>query len=268
MLYFLFTFGHYLIKNFSIMKNKLARVRPLIALLIKWSGIAVTDGRNKIGGTVFATGRGGAFARNKVTPVNRRSSGQSSVRGVFGGLSQMFRTLTSLQITAWNALANTVTYNNIFGDAKKLSGKALFNRLNMNLVKVGETIISDAPSIDDSAPAIISFAPASDVSSTNVFLKVTFFDGLRVVPADSSLFIRATQKLSNGVSAPSSSDFRLLGYFAAAVDTDSSNMWATLSAFLGSAPAVGDNIFLEVSTVNILSGFSSPVAIAKLEIQA
>lgn len=250
------------------MKKNLLRVRPLIALLIKWSGIAVTDGRNKIGGTVFATGKGGAFARNKVTPVNRRSAGQSQVRGWFGGFSQAWRSLNEAKRTAWNALAEQVTYNNIFGDAKKYSGKALFQRLNINLSKVEATPITDAPSLSDSPEAIVSFAPLSDVSATSLVLKVLFMDGSYVVPADNKLYVRATPKLSKGVTSPPASAFRFLTIQDAAADTAVSIGAATYTDIFGSAPAVGDNIFLEVSSVNSVSGFPTPVTITKLTIAA
>lgn len=250
------------------MKKNLTRVFPIIALLIKWSGIAVTDGRNKIGGTVFATGRGGAFARNKVTPVNRRSAGQSQVRGWFGGFSQAWRSLTAGQHTAWNALAELVTYNNIFGDAKKYSGKALFQRLNINLSKVEATTITDAPTLSDSPTAIVSFAPLSDVSATSLVLKVLFMDGGYVVPTGNKLYVRATPKLSKGVTSAPASAFRFLSIQDEAADTGVSIGAATYSAIFGSAPAVGDTIFLEVSSINSVSGFTTPVAVAKLAIQA
>ncbi len=66
---------------------------------IKMTAI-VADIRNKLNGTVFAKNRGGAYMRTKVTPVNRQTSDQSTVRNRLGSFAQGFRGLTQDQITA------------------------------------------------------------------------------------------------------------------------------------------------------------------------
>lgn len=229
---------------------------PIIAFaLIKFSGIAVVDIRKKIGGSVFSKSKAGATVRNKVTPINRRSAAQSGLRAIFTSFSQMFRTLTDSQITAWNNAANNgYTSTNIFGDVVKKSGAQLFNALNINLQITGNSSISDPPSFADTPAGLFGVSPTSDVSSTNIFLNAGFEGGTSVVPADNALVVYATPKLSRGVSFVKS-QLRILTMLPATTDTSSANAWAAYVAKYG-APAVGDNIVFACQVINIVSGVS------------
>ncbi len=238
-----------------------------IALLIKWSGIAVTDGRGKVGGTVLSKSRGGATARNKVSPSQPRTPNQSAIRATFAGFSQQFRTLGESVINAWNSLANSgLTVTNIFGDVVRLSGINLFVRLNQNLNLAGVGAITNPPSLSDSAGIVASFAPNSDVSSTELFAKSEFVGGGSTVPANNKLMVFATPKLSPGITN-ATSKLRFLTTIAAAADTDTTNIWSDYTAKFG-APAVGDNIILAVQCVQTSSGFTGVPQTRKVTIQA
>ena len=227
---------------------------PIIALLIKWSGIGITDGRNKIGGTVLSKSRSGATARNKVTPINRRSSFQSAIRSVFTGFSQSFSALTRAQILAWNNAANSgFTTTNIFGDAVKKSGKALYTALNINLNKIGFASISNPPSSTDTPALVLNFEPTSDVSSANIIGAVTFDSGSAVVPADSAVLYYATPPMSPGVSYVKS-QLRVFSLANAGDDTSAQNLLTAYVTRFGSTPAVGDNVVLAMQVVNSVSG--------------
>lgn len=228
---------------------------PIVALLVKWSGIAITDGRGKIGGTVLSKSKAGATARNKVTPINRRTSAQSTIRAIFTSFSQMFRTLTDAQITAWNAAsASGFTTTNIFGDTIKKSGSMLFTSLNVNLTLAGGTAISDPPNKNDSPSGVLALDPTSDVSSSNIFMNASFIGDTDVVPADNTMVVYATPKLSNGVSFVRS-QLRILKSIPASTDTGTENLWADYTTKYGS-PAVNDNIVFAVQVINTISGIA------------
>lgn len=240
----------------------------IVGLLIKWSGLAVVDGRNKIGGTVFGTGMAGAFARNKVTPINRRSSGQSLARAIFTSFSQLWRTLTTGQREAWNSLASNVTYHNIFGDSKHISGKSLLQRLNTNLVKVGQSPNSNAPDINAAAAGALGFNPTSSVAGMSLFISAIFSGLASLVPAGNSLYISATPKMSAGITAPKQSKFRFIGTIIGGADTVTTNLLSDYVGVFGSSPALDDNIWIQISSVNNTSGFSSTVLEGPLVITA
>ena len=228
----------------------------IIGLLVKWSGIAMTDGRGKVGGSVVSKSRAGATVRNKVTPSNPRTAAQSFIRSLFTSFVQNFRNLTSSQINAWNAAANNgFTTTNIFGDTVKKSGINLYAQLNVNLSIVGAAAIDDAPSNPEPPAPIYRVDYQADVSSTQLFLNLDFSGtGDTIVPDGSSIAVYATPKLSNGVRFVRS-QLRLLGVIEATEDTATFNLWSTYAAKYG-ALAVGDNVVLAVQAISAVSGQS------------
>lgn len=236
------------------MKSK--KFSPVVLLLVKWSGIALTDGRGKVGGSVLSKSRAGATVRNKVTGVNRKSPAQSLRRAVFGSLSQMWRTLTQVQRNAWIALANTAfTSTNIFGDVVRKTGNALFIALNANLNLVEVAPISNAPSSSDVGAGVFELNCASDVSASTIYLNCKFEAGAEDVPADNCLAYYATPKLSPGVQFVGS-QLRFIGFLGEGDDTTAVNVYGLYVSSYG-PPAVGDNIVFAVHCINKLSGAAS-----------
>lgn len=249
------------------MKTTISAI-PIIALLIKWSGIGITEGRGKIGGTVLSKSKAGATARVKVTPINRRSIAQSYVRSLFAGMSRSFSSLTAAQIAAWNAAAAAgFTVTNIFGDAIQKSGKALYVGLSLNLLKVNGSPNDSPPSPTDTPDSLLAVMPTSDVSSANLFANIKFSDDTNIVPADNAVAVFATPRLSNGVSFVKS-QYRQIGYISAAGDTTAVNLLTLYTDVFGVAPSVGDKVLMMVSVVNTLSGLASPPWNAQITITA
>lgn len=233
---------------------KKTKIFAVIGLLVKWSGIAMTDGRGKVGGSVLSKSRSGATVRNKVTPINRRSAAQSQVRALLTSFAQTWRSLTQSQRNQWNEAANNgYTSTNIFGDVVKKSGLNLYTSLNINLQLVGGTAIVAPPSPDATPAPMYSIAPVADVSNSEIFIDADF-GGLTpsVVPADMAVLIYATPKLSPGVSYVKS-QLRILTVLLAADDTASKNIYSSYAAKYG-APAVGDNIVIAAQVVNTVGG--------------
>lgn len=235
-------------------KQPVRGIVPVILFaLVKFSGIAVVDMRNKLGGTVFTKTKAGAAVRNKVTPVNRRSVAQQTIRALFTSFTQAFRNLTPTQINGWNDLANTAfKTTNIFGDIVAKSGINLYVQLNINLRKTDNATINDAPSLDDVPAPLFGAEPTADVSSANLFVKAGFEGGTTTIPAGNSIAIYATPKLSNGV-RNFKSKLKQIGTLPEATDTTTSNILSDYTAFFGPL-AVGDNVYLGVQTVNDASG--------------
>lgn len=101
--------------------------------------------RNKLNGTVFSKNRYGAYARTKVTPVNPQTADQTTVRSRFGNRSASWRGLTDEQRQSWIDGAAGFPVFDIFGNSKILSGQALYNKLNLNLAKIGAAAIATCP---------------------------------------------------------------------------------------------------------------------------
>lgn len=137
------------------------------------TGALVTDIRGSIGGSVFARNGGGAYMRNKVTPLNPRSVEQSRVRNIFAQLSQGWSQLTESQRVAWNNAVGNYAQTDIFGDNQTLSGKALYQQLNQNNLLVGRTAITSPPvnqevrTVSDFDPIYNTTTPALDIGGAS-----------------------------------------------------------------------------------------------------
>jgi hypothetical protein len=214
--------------------------------LIKW-GALVVDGRGKIGGTVFTKGRSGAVARNKVTPVNRRSSYQTEARNRLTTFSQAWRELTQAQRDAWNAAVGDFSKTNVFGDTVNPTGKNLYVSLNSNLDLVGVSSIDTPPSPAE-IPAMTSVTPTMANGAGTASLAF----GPSPVPADTAFLIRASAGLSAGREFISS-QLKFIGFLDAA-DTTPEDLATIYQARFGSIPSGGTKVFVEVVGINKTTG--------------
>lgn len=216
----------------------------IFMLIIKWSGLGVTDGRNKLGGNVLSKSRAGATARNKVTPVNRQSAAQQSARVAFAFNSSAWKGLTESQQNGWIAAATNFTFRNIFGDPIKPAGNALYVSLNSNLHTIGISPIDDAP------PSEAVANPTSLVVTTNTdSAQVITLDA--AIAADTSVVVWATPPVSPGRRFVKN-DYRIIGTFAAA-HAAALDTFAMYNAKYG-APITGQRIGFQVIAINEITG--------------
>lgn len=111
--------------------------------LIKYSAL-VQEMRNKLNGSVASRNRYGNYLRNKTTPVNPQTSHQQNQRARLSSVSQAWAGLTTAQRSSFTDLASLHPYRNVLGDQYHLDGKAMFTKLNTNLLVAGQPMISQA----------------------------------------------------------------------------------------------------------------------------
>lgn len=228
---------------------------PRIIILfakVLFAGTGAVDIRGKIGGTVFSKSRSGPYIRNKVTPVNPRTSNQQTVRSILAFFSQAFRTLTAIQIAAWNEAANNgFTGHNIFGNTIRKTGHALFVSLNTNLNIIGVAQINSPP-LQAGAKNMESISPVASNGGATLFLFGLNHAGTNTVPAGTTLVVSGCAPVSAGISFVKSK-MRIFTTVAAAANTDTTNLWAAYIARFGTPP-VGAKIFIGVNAVNLVTG--------------
>lgn len=142
-----------------------------MALVQFGGGVASMSG--SLGGTTFARNRGGAYARNRVVPVDPGSSFQSLVRSLLSNLVNIWaETLTAAQRLAWESYAEAVPLPNALGDPRNVGGIGMFVRGNLVRGQVGYThlpLVSDGPTILSlsafTPPAVVGIVASSDTAS-------------------------------------------------------------------------------------------------------
>lgn len=234
------------------MKKSLRKRLDLIYALVLMAGTGAVDIRGKIGGTVFSTGRGGAYIRNKVTGVDRKTPAQQVVKASLSFFAQAWRGLTQVQIAGWNtAAANGFTYTNIFGQTKHVSGINLYCGLNSNLRLAGQSAISDAP-IAAPVANVFPLTVTMDVSASEVFVEGENVSGSTTVPAGTTWVYMSTGPVSAGVSFVNS-QLRVFATAAAATDTATNNLFTDYTDKFGALVA-GQKVFFQCFAVNNTTG--------------
>jgi hypothetical protein len=218
-------------------------------------GMMMTDARGKLGGQVFSKNRSCAYVRTKVTPVNPQTSFQSSVRALFGSISQQWSGLSQATRDAWDGAVNDWQTTNIFGDLVNPTGKALFQRLNNQAQVVGLAAVTTPPAklvMPDDIVTAASFdvtIPEIDLTGVNA-------------EATTRVALYATAPLSQGTKFVKN---RLRLIYAAAGNAFSGS--ATGDAYIAKfgIPLAGANVYVGVKYV-LANGQASPLQIVKAEV--
>lgn len=211
-------------------------------------GAIVVDGRGKIGGHVASKNRAGAYLRTKVTPVNKQTTYQLEVRNRFTTRSQAWRGLTQEQRDAWNAAVNDYAKTDIFGDLRNPSGFSLYQRLNNNLLIIGESAISVPP-----LPAAVGEVVCDTLTAKDGTVAESLSLTLEgAVPAGTNVKVFATAPQSAGKSFVKS-EYRLIGILAPAA-TSPADLLSDYQAKFGSTGVAGQKIFVKLQAVNSTTG--------------
>jgi len=209
-------------------------------------GSIVTEGRGKIGGHVASKNRSGAYLRTKVTPVNKQSTAQMSVRSRLSDIASAWRSLTEAQRESWNSAVSDYAKTDIFGDTKNPTGSQLYQQLNNNLVNIGEAMI-DTPLSPAAISNMDSIALAVAAGAGTMVLTYS-----PVIPATEKFIIRATPAVSAGVSFVKSEYRQIM--VADSADVSPLSLATAYVETLGAIGAAGSKIFVQVIPVVIATG--------------
>lgn len=220
--------------------------------LIRFSNL-VNDIRGAAGGNVFARNRSGAYVRNRTTPLNPQSTGQMAARAAFGGLSQMWRTLTEAQRQAWADAAPEYPYLNKLGESRTYSGEQLYMKLNRNLQAAGASLI-EAPLNPAGVDAVNALTMDVDVNG----LAVNLSGSLTSDDATSVIVIQASAPVSAGKSTIPRSGFKNIATATEAEIVAEADYGTEYAAVFGSfAGQEGAKVFFRLYAVNTETGQAS-----------
>ena len=212
-------------------------------------GAIVTEGRGKLGGHVFTRNPYADVMRTKVSPCQPSSSFQQVVKARLTAAAQAWRGFSDPVRKGFESLAQNVSRTNIFGDSAKLSGFALFVRLQRELSEIGVAVLTAAPAMP-TMEAVTALALAS-VAATPTWALTGSASG---TPTAFTLVVQATVQVSKGV-AFVGSKFRTLAHQTgnAAITYDGH---LTYPARFGTIVA-GNRIYARAKLVHTATGFSS-----------
>jgi hypothetical protein len=109
-------------------------------------GNMVADARGKVGGIVYSRNTGGAYARQKVSPVQPRTPAQLNQRGRLTEVSKAWDALTNAQRQAWKDFSVGYKKRDVFGLQKQRTAQQMYMFLNLSLISNGFATLSNPPS--------------------------------------------------------------------------------------------------------------------------
>jgi len=220
-------------------------------------GAIIVDGSGKIGGHVATKNRNGNALRTKIKPSNKNSTDQQEIRAIFAQVAKKWLSLSPEQVQAWNAAAENSFYSNSFGDKKKLTGRALFQQVNSNLLIGNFTMREDPPSDED-------------IIETEEDYWADYFDELKYVSVDNlpdtgCLVIEATKPLRTG-QTNLTGKFRKIGVIAGSNQKEFD--YTSLYTNKFGTPIAGQRIVVRVFTINSANGRRSQMIVHDFVVQA
>lgn len=210
-------------------------------------GAIVSEVRNKIAATVFSRNAAGAVIRNRVTPINRRSSTQTNRRQVLASFAAQWRGLTQVQRDGWVAAAQNFPRQDNLGQTIIPTGEQLYVEFNANLNLIGASAITSAP-----APTSFDVLTISSITAdagVGDELSIAFTP---TVPTGYAMVVRATRQVSPGKQFMGPSDFRFVKSVAAA-QTSPQDILTEYEALFGTLTE-GQKVFVEIFLVDIATG--------------
>lgn len=204
---------------------------------VTWSGIGMIEGSGKLGGTVMLKSKSGPSARVKTKGVNPRTNSQITRRAALSARSQAWRGLTAAQRDAWNAAAASGAFSqkSVLGRSYNPSGSQLYGKLNLNILLLGGSAITEPPLKTALTQVLLTALSAADATPA---LSLTFTGTLG---ANEALLIYATGNLSPGITRPGDSQYRLITTYTS---TSPANILAAFQAIYGD-PVEDQKIFVK-----------------------
>jgi len=208
----------------------------------------VSSMRGKLNGNVLTRNKGGEVIRNKVTPINPRTSAQMLQRAYTSNIAKAWAgTLTDAQRQSWKSYGQTIGAKSIFGNNLILSGIATFQRINRIVLNSGGTLLTTAP-IGQDVPSILSLALTASVGPSTLSIA---FDPSPLTGTQ-GIYLFACPPVSAGISNVSSS-LRFVKFFSA--PTSPLNILTAWEAVFGSFPtAAGQRIAVTAQVVDSATG--------------
>lgn len=161
---------------------------------VKYGG-GIQDIRGSLAGQVHSRNTFGNYIRQKVSPVQPRTSRQLEIRELFTSFSRRFsQVLADEQQEAWRQAAASAPVRDVFGDSITLTGINLYTRLNSLRALMGlDPLDEPPPVVEVGAPKLTNVVANPEAPALTVDFSPS------PVPADTYLFIWATEPLNPGV---------------------------------------------------------------------
>jgi hypothetical protein len=156
-------------------------------------GQIVSEMRGSVAGACFSRGKSGSVIRTKKSNHHKRSIKQINARSLFASVTQAWTNLSVSRRNAWNSQSVQDKKTDVFGAQISYSGRSFFNKCNMNLLTINETVILDPPVVT-SVFAFSSFTVNLSVIGGTLLLNYS-----PAIDSNTKVLVYATPPVSSGI---------------------------------------------------------------------
>ena len=196
-------------------------------------------------GVTATTTKGGTYLRNRSYGCASRTPRQAEVRSIFRQLSTSWRQLTAQQIMAWNTVAETQSSRHVFGQAARITGANLYQRLNFWVVRCGGTPLSTPPELKG-----VEAPPRATLTVTDTKIRLRVLDSVR--KSGLKLVLMATAPQGRGITT--SAGRGAIIYGPADPTTGNISLTSDYTARYGAPDAARPQVFARLFLVNPATG--------------
>lgn len=225
-------------------------------------GALITELAGSIGGITFQRNSSGSIARLKPNmPVNSTAPQQLQQNKLSQLISQ-WPSLSSADKLSWETFAGLHNHVNEFSDVKHLSGFQWFMSCNLNLLIVGESVITTAPAwIVLAAPGIFTLSADAnnfDITFAAPYVPATDYTILYFTPPlrQSSMGMRKSTFYAGPVVITGTLYIALEVLYASAFNVTWSNIFTSANC----------SIIVRIKQIQELTGLASPYTSAILKL--
>lgn len=218
--------------------------------IAQYSGIGITEMRNKLGGEVHTRNRSGQVTRAYVIPTNTITAARTAVRNNFSTCISLWQAVNQEEVIQWNLFGMRFTKRNAIAQSYKLTGRQIFFLCNLNLLQSGLFPIS-APVFNELCFPVEK-AQVAVLSAIDIQIAIKFLPASYIVPLNHVLSVSASPSVSPGINYPRN-NFLQIGVFPELTHCDNLNIFTEYAAIFG-FPVSGQKVFFRVSLVNYVSG--------------
>jgi hypothetical protein len=225
----------------------------------QYSGIGITEMRNKLGGEVHTRNKSGQIVRQYVIPTNTITAYRTSIRDTFRDVNALWSAVTPEEVEQWHIFGQRIMRRNSIAQSYRLGARTVFIACNQNLILSGIFPIS-APVFNATAGIILK-AQISLLNVSQFQITVKFIPNSYIVPLGSVLCVSASAPVSPGINYPRN-NFLQIAIYPELTPCDPLDIFNDYDHIF-SAPVFGQKIFVRLSCVNFNSGLRSvPVTFA------
>ena len=133
---------------------------------------AISEMRNKLGGSVYARNRYGAYVRNYVATIPPNTVYQLDMQAVFALVSGSWKTITGNQRELWRQATLRVVRKDVFGKQSYLTGAQYFNKLNIDFYLANTALLYEPPILRE-MPLFSGLQVSLNVAMSELFIDLS-----------------------------------------------------------------------------------------------